>query len=443
MDFTRKINELLSPNSTNNKTKIACFGCRKNKTKCSGCLPTCKRCLTKGLTCTYEAEKERDRSGQLYKISNRLELEIEVQKQLAQRWKYMLQQISPKLSINIPSMAKDVKLSKPNINIATKRPSDPYMFNDECLQIINSFVLGFPEHELHCGREMLLDEAQRYWDSLANGVLSYSELECLDIGMLVELWEKVSLFVMPCLYQSLEFQEEVLWKNNLTLMRLVIWEKELHNHPMLIPKVVCLLYSSSPYFYLNDMHGAAVSSLLLAYNLSTNSKEWISDGVMDSLSIDLLMNVTMSMPEKSEIIKALENKALSDKSLQIRYSIAYCLSSLNASDELDYEESDNLSRKLYDAETIGSSHLGEFTKCQTHAIRSELAYKQGYHTLGDEWLASSLEMINSISDLEVVEYVYSALNLGLQALEFRTHRKHVVEKIIGGMEKKQDRKSVV
>lgn len=58
------------PSSLKKIVEVACWPCRKRKSKCSGERPSCSGCTRKGSECTYEHEEGLTRLGSLrYKLS--------------------------------------------------------------------------------------------------------------------------------------------------------------------------------------------------------------------------------------------------------------------------------------------------------------------------------------------------------------------------------------
>lgn len=443
MEVIKQPEVLRQPSLVPTRTKRACACCRKNKAKCTGCFPTCERCLSKGLVCVYEPEKKKNKKNgaqHLKDMANQLQIEINVQKQLTEHWKRMLDQISPKASLDPASLISDIDFAKPVIISEKKISYQPFEFTEEGLSIINCVVGCF--EDLGSQRsEISFEEAKNDWNFLANQTLTSADFQYFNIDFLVQLWERCFLFLSPSIYLSLEYQEQAIWNNCQILMRLVIWNKDLKHRPILIPKVIQILAGISKYYQLYEKKGASMSCLAIAYNMGLNSKEWVSDTLMDSLSIDLLMN-TASNVERRKLINKIERKTLSTKLMHLRYIVVYCMSSLNINRFIDHTESDDLAMKLHIAESLADivhgDFLGTFTKCQTFAMRSEVAYRQGYIALGDEWLNSCIETVSSISDGSVIQFIYSALILGKTSflLPFKGgNKRSIIDEITTSLEK--------
>lgn len=448
MEISRIPESTGKPSLVPSRSKKACASCRKNKAKCTGSFPSCGRCLSKGLVCVYEPSKVKKSKNSIQHLKDKmsqLEVEINVQKQLTEHWKRLIDQLSPKVSINPELVMKDSNiLLKPFNAVSGIKPLYRHFeFSEQSLAIVNCVMGSFLEVGIK-SQDIGLEEGKNDWNFLSSQMLSTSDFDRYSLDILVYLWERCYLFLAPTIYFSLDYQEQAVWNNCQALMRLVLWNKDLTRHPHLIPKVIHILIGISKFYLVHSRNGAALSCLTLAYNLGRNAKAWVTDELMDLLAIDILSN-TSSCVERTKLMHRIEQKPFSSKIMDLRYAVIYCMILLDVKRFINQTESDDITMRLHMAESISDlvlgngNTLGTFTKIHTYAMRSEVAYRQGYFDLGNDWLDSCLDALNSVADESAVQLFYSVLVLGRKGLlqPFKEENNaNIIDRIIKSIEER-------
>lgn len=382
------------------RTKQACKHCRKMKAKCSGGYP-CERCKEKGLKCEYHNSKSKKVDDkQLKEKSKHIQAEIKNQKQMANHWKHMYNQL---MQGHLVTQIVQ-KGEYDNICITVDGLEQPisnvsFTIDQKTLDLLNYLLLNFERVDMPIST-MKLDEANADWSYLSTQLLTVNDLEKYDVSHVIHLWGRCILFMVPSILNGLDYQEYTLWGNIMTMLKYVMFSCKTLD-PLCLTQVVNNLFLTAKRYIILGNIGASSSCLLLAYRLAIDNKGAVSARSLEFVIVDLLMNAT-SRSERKKWINTIEDKRAQNPVCSIRYNVAYCLSLLRVTKDLTYDEYDDLSLRLQElnqlAENIEAEETKLIIKCQERSIRSEIAYRMGYYDLGRRWLDSCIASISDVED---------------------------------------------
>lgn len=398
---------------TRSRAKLACLNCRKSKIRCSGTFPSCDQCLKKGRECVYDVNKvvvRRNRSEECRILISKLQMEIYAQKCIAEYWKRKFHQIIPHASIPKTPIKNNVllfSLMKLNANVP---PYEYIPLSYDILFLMNTIK----DYSVYLNTESVdleFENVQSEWNLLALTIHPPNGFDHYSFSDLVHLWERCNIFMGPCLYCPLPYQKYVLWQNASSLMKKILYGKELTMYPQYLHTIVSVLLNMDRYYRFIDQYGAKNSCLLLAYHLASSASEWIPPRLMDTLKIELI-SASITPEERVRWLSKLQFES-ADPFLNLKYIMAYSMSALTVSKEVDFKTCSDVLNRLKEAEKIAmetiQSSVNILTQCRTHILRAEIAYRQGFPDLAQEWIDVCFESLLNLNDFETIRIVHSTI----------------------------------
>lgn len=408
-------------NPKKSRVKKACVECRRLKMKCNGDKPNCTRCLEKGILCSYEHNKfVKGTSVHVLNVEiKKYSKEIEEQKEQAQYWKTLYERIYPKFEHSPPETEMEFSFRPSegivftNSHIDINKPcvsSNIDAFDYHVLVLCNRLINQYPMFGLHVD-QLSFEKAHNLWIFLTQRV-DTTMFHDFSFHKVVQMWEHCLLFLTAAFTFTQPEQETILWDNARMFMKYLIWERKESWPVYSIPYIVSNLTIMARMYHLKMMHGATMSCLLIAFDITQRAKENIHCAITYGVLLLLLMASPTSSDRNKWLNKAKDSMAQGQ--YEIHYIMAYCTSALNHEDR-NADEMLTMSSMLLRLEQLLAlppfdEEYSATVKVYTQAIRAEISIRMGQYDIGMEWVRSCVEQYMTITDVGLMKITYIIVN---------------------------------
>lgn len=485
-------------NRPNHNIGQACNFCKKRHIKCNGEYP-CFQCTKRGIQCSFGAKSKRGPKpkADLYEHCNRLMIDLEVQKQIAEYWKDQFMNALSKhgndieLDSNInfdidneEDFITSTEIKKPNVNnlFNNGETHNPMQFNVDSVldvenmdfneSISNTYTGSYPPQMTLVNESLISNALNEYCETVSVLTPEYEFFPLPEVAM--HVWtstknERESIDDYATLISMLEhsiaasygfqilLEPEIMRrfsKKTEDLLHILFFQKEVQCHSEFAQKLVILLSILSLFYNSDDKEGSKQSVIMLAYQIISMHRTQISPKMMHTVYF-IMMVLSESQTDRVHWFNqanALASHVNISSVLSSCAPLVFVFNSLHPKGDLDSTQ--NLSRnELYQfiqtievmdqdltmfnrIEFLDRERISEFIQYRDvmrYGILSELFYRLGNF---EESQLVVMKSIQNARKIDKMRFVWSLT--GLQcALETaaKMNMKNIVEEGISILDK--------
>lgn len=471
----------------------ACNFCKKRHIKCDGTFP-CSQCIKRGIQCSFGAKSKRGPKpkADLYDHCNKLMVDLEVQKQIAEYWKDQFMNTLSKhgnevcldsgISFDLDNdddYVTSTELEKSNDNHSfNSRDNDPIDLTLESVLSEESIHMDFNEsipntyiesyqQEYVMNESRMIYALNEFSQLLSSYAPEYEFIPSPAIAMevwnstkadreAIEDYEKLVSMLEHSIGASFGFQilsdpESMrrFSKKTEDILHILFFQKEVQCIAEFAPKLIILLSLLSIFYSSDDKEGSKQSVIMLAYQIISMHRTKISPKMMHRVYF-IMMILSETQVDRLHWFNqanALVSQANILSPMTVCAPIVFVFNSLHPKGDIDcispfltHEElnqfilnidamqSDDITIKELYPDNEKYIEFINFRDLMTSGILSEIYYHLG------NFEEAQLQAIKSIASLKRVKKVgFSWIMIGLQSALETAASLNMVELVEEGM----------